>query len=462
MTGVATRSQRLKRALRDGGLGLAVAALGALLIIGGGPLGIFIGIPLAAGGAVALGFGLTGLVRYGLIPGRRVYCPRCRTEQTHLRELPYAPCGECGLPHLLTPGDKLVLGVCERCGAEFACGDADGDGLACPDCGRLHRVVGGEVFPMEEATRLPELGDFTPRGEFYGERSALRRAVRRPAGELWLARQLTQMLQERKLVVVHGELVARTRALGESLRSLVRALEEGAITAAPDCWPELKNQAARLFHGWGRYLDIIGSLVMRGGEVEADFPVAEALRLQHKLAEYPGFGERWSVDAAAMRAQDRWLAPSLYSVEEPEPLYRLAAELAPGVVSAHLDEETRGELLKRFAPSRLKGARRNRVARRLELDPDELTAFADLSFKQDAAAGLALRGDEVLAYDKRRLQRCRLDQLHRVRFSADHLNVELTDGTRWKLSARAPRNERSIVFLLDEAPPADRETVDDD
>jgi hypothetical protein len=52
--------------------------------------------------------------------------------------------------------------------------------------------------------------------------------------------------------------------------------------------------------------------------------------------------------------------------------------------------------------------------------------------------------------------------LHRVRFSADHLNVELTDGTRWKLSARAPRNERSIVFLLDEAPPADRETVDND
>ena len=92
------RRERIKRNLRTAGLGLLLAAAGLILILQGGALGIFFGIPLGAGGLTALVIGLAVLLKLLLVPPRRFVCPRCKTEQGVLHDLPWSPCVECGLP----------------------------------------------------------------------------------------------------------------------------------------------------------------------------------------------------------------------------------------------------------------------------------------------------------------------------------------------------------------------------
>src|SRR4030042_5692933 len=98
---------RFRKNLRTAGLAILLAAAGLLLILQGGALGIFFGIPLAAGGLVALVIGLVALARGLFVPPRRFACPRCKTEQGALRDLPWTVCAKGGLP-LVFLGEKYL------------------------------------------------------------------------------------------------------------------------------------------------------------------------------------------------------------------------------------------------------------------------------------------------------------------------------------------------------------------
>lgn len=461
MSVLTSRTARLKRSLRDGGLGLLVTTGGLALVIAGGAFGIFIGIPLVAGGGLALGFGLVGLARYGLIPGRKAVCPRCATEQSHLRDLPFTPCVECGLPLVFAGSGKPRHTTCKRCGAAFGVAGSDGDEAACPDCGRLHQLSGGEVFERAEAERLPTLDDFVPGGPLFGDAAELRRSVRSPAGEVIWAGRLTTMLAGQALTVVWGELAARTRALDEALAALQRALNAGELKAAPEYWNSVEDQAARVFDGWSRYLELAGPLELRGAEVETDFPVGRLIRRQHKLAGLPGFGDRWSLEAAAMAETDRWLAPNLYTVADHRPLRELARNLRPALENAAVEREEYDALLERFSVGRLSASRRARLTRALEIDPGRIRAAADLSHSQNASAGLALLDDGRLAFwgsgKPRFFDR---DDIEEVYFKSGALRLEVA-GERFRLSKSAPRDERAFLFLIHTPPPPPGNTKDD-
>ncbi|HUT98991.1 MAG TPA: hypothetical protein VM054_07945 [bacterium] len=443
------RRERLRRNLRTAGLSLLLIAAGLVLIFQGGALGIFFGIPLGAGGLVALVIGLVALIRGLLVPPRRFACPRCKTEQGALRDLPWTVCTKCGLPLVFLGESYLSLIHCGRCGAEFGVGAKQDAPVACPDCGQLHLVSGGEIQPDDEHREALRLEDFTPDGLYSGERGELRVSLLSGRGRVFFVERIAAMLAEKSTAVVWGELVARTRALCLAFSLLAEAAETGDLESAPAFWPVLRGSTVNTVYAWARYLELTGPHEFRPDDVPAEFPLGEIIECQHDLAPLPGFGDKWDLDAAALEERPRWFGGPRLVLADFRALERLAREVDPEKGMPSLDEEERKQLLDVFSLDKLPAGKRRRVEMVLGEKGGRAAAFCDLSYKANARCGLVLLDDGGLAaYDRETVKFYAPDGVASVYFTDRDLVVEPVEGEPFKIPAGIPRERRSFLLLL--------------
>jgi DNA-directed RNA polymerase subunit RPC12/RpoP len=443
------RRERFRKNLRTAGLGLLLAAAGLILILQGGALGIFFGIPLGAGGLVALVIGLVSLLRLLLVPPRRFACPRCRTDQGALRDLPWVRCVECGLPLVFLGQSYLSHVRCGRCGAEFGVGARQDAPVACPDCGQLHLVTGGEAQRDGENTEALRLEDFSPDGPYSGERGELRVSLLSGNGRLLFAGRIGGMLAEKNTAVVWGELVARTRALRLAFQLLVDAAQGGVLSAAPDFWPALRNSTVNTIYAWARYLELTGPHEFRPDDVPAEFPLGELIEYQHELAALPGFGGPWDLEAAALEERTRWFGSLRLVLADFHALARLAREVDPEKEMPTLDEEERGRMVEIFSPQRLSPGRRRRMERALGEAAGGASAFCDLSYSGSARSGLVLlKNGSLAAYDRGPARFFRPEELKSLHFTERDLVIEPFEGEPLRMPTSIPRDRRSFLLLL--------------
>jgi len=441
--------ERIRRNLRTAGLALLLAAGGLVLILQGGALGIFFGIPLSAGGLVALVIGLVSLAKGLLVPPRRFTCPRCRTEQGVLRDLPWTLCTKCGLP-LVFLGESYLSHIhCGRCGAEFGVGAKQDAPVACPDCGQLHLVTGGEIQPDGENREALKLEDFTPDGVYAGERGDLRVSLLSGRGRVFFAERIAAMLAEKSTAVVWGELVARTRALRLAFRLLAEAAESGNLESAPEFWPVMRGSTVNTVYAWARYLELTGPHEFRPDDVPVEFPLGEIIECQHDLTRRPGFGVKWDLEAAALEEKPRWFGAPRLVLSDFRALARLAREVDPEKGMPSLDEEERTRLLDAFSLDKLPAGKRRRVERVLGEKAGRAAAFCDLSFNASARCGLVLLDDGGLAaYDRYTVKFYAPDGVASVHFTDRDLVVEPVEGEPFKIPAGIPRERRSFLLLI--------------
>ncbi|OGD76876.1 MAG: hypothetical protein A2Y64_03340 [Candidatus Coatesbacteria bacterium RBG_13_66_14] len=440
---------RFRKNLRTAGLAILLAAAGLLLILQGGALGIFFGIPLAAGGLVALVIGLVALARGLFVPPRRFACPRCKTEQGALRDLPWTVCAKCGLPLVFLGEKYLSLINCGRCGAEFGVGARQDAPVACPDCGQLHLVTGGEVQPDGENREALRLEDFTPDGLYSGERGELRVSLLSGRGRVFFAERIGAMLAEKSTAVVWGELVARTRALRLAFNLLAGAAETGDLEYAPDFWPVLRGCTVNTVYAWARYLELAGSHEFRPYDVPVEFPLGEIIECQHDLSRLPGFGEKWDLDAAALEERPRWFGAPRLVLDDFRALERLAREVDPEKGMPSLDEEERTRLLEIFSLDHLPAGKRRRVETILGEKGGRAVAFCDLSYNAGARCGLVLLDDGgFAAYDRETVKFYAPEGVASVYFTDRDLVVEPKEGDPFKIPVGIPRERRSFLLLL--------------
>jgi DNA-directed RNA polymerase subunit RPC12/RpoP len=443
------RRGRLRRNLRTVGLALLLAAAGAVLILQGGALGIFFGIPLGAGGLVALVIGLVSIARGLIVPPRRFACPRCKTEQEALRDLPWAVCTKCGLPLVFLGERYLSLIHCGRCGAEFGVGARQDAPVACPDCGQLHLVTGGEVQPDGENREALRLEDFTPDGLYSGERGELRVSLVSGRGRVLFPERIAAMLAEKSTAVVWGELVARTRALRLAFSLLAEAAGSGDLESAPAFWPVLRGSTVNTVYAWARYLELTGAHEFRPDDVPVEFPLGEIIECQHDLARLPGFGEKWDLGAAALEERPRWLGAPRLVLDDFRALTRLARQVDPEKGMPSLDSEERTRLLDIFSLDRLSAGKRRRVERALGDKGGRAAAFCDLSYNGSARSGLVLLDDDGLAaYNKEAVRFYAPGEVASVYFTDRELVVEPVTGEAQKIPAGVPRERRSFLLLI--------------
>jgi hypothetical protein len=440
---------RFRKNLRTTGLAILLAGAGLMLILQGGPLGIFFGIPLGAGGLVALVMGLVSLVKGLLVPPRRFACPRCKTEQGVLRDLPWTLCANCRLPLVFLGEKYLSLIHCGRCGAEFGVGAKQDAPVACPDCGQLHLVTGGDIQPDGEHREALNLEDFTPDGLYSGEKGDLRVSLLSGRGRVFFAERISEMLAEKSTAVVWGELVARTRALRLAFRLLAEAAEAGDLESAPAFWPILRGSTVNTVYAWARYLELTGPHEFHADDVPAEFPLGEIIEWQHDLTRRPGFGEKWDIDAAALEEKPRWFGAPRLELEDFRTLERLAREMDPEKGMPSLDEEERTRLLDAFSLDRLSAGKRRRVETILGEQGGRAAAFCDLSYNGNARCGLVLLDDGGLAaYNRDDARFYAPDEIASVYFTDRNLVVEPVEGEPFKIPAGIPRERHSFLLLL--------------
>ena len=443
------KRERFRKNLRTAGLALLLVAAGLILIFQGGALGIFFGIPLGAGGLVTLVIGIVSLAKGLLVPPRRFACPRCKTEQGVLRDLPWTVCVKCGLPLVFLGEKYLSLIHCGRCGAEFGVGARQDAPVACPDCGQLHLVTGGEIQPDGEHLETLKLEDFTPDGLYSGDRGELRVSLLSDRGRVLFAERIAAMLAEKNTAVVWGELAARMRALRLAFSLLAEAVEAGDLDSAPAFWPVLRGSTVNTVYAWARYLELTGPHEFRPNDVPAEFPLGEVIECQHDLARVPGFGEEWDLDAAALEERPRWFGASRLVLSDFRALTRLARQVDPEKGMPSLEDEERKQLLDVFSLDRLSAGKRRRVETILGEKGGRAAAFCDLSYNASARSGLVLLDDGGLAaYNRDDARFYAHDGVVSVHFTDRELVVEPVEGEPFKIPAGVPRERRTFLLLL--------------
>jgi len=449
-TNLPTRGQRLLFALRTLGLGVVLGAGGTILILQGGAIGIFFGIPLAAGGGLGIIAGLYQLFKYLLIPRRRFTCPRCGVGGEVLGEYPATTCASCGLPIIFLNADKLLHTTCKRCDASFGVGDAEETEVACPDCGWVHIIASGFVQEAGKRELEPSLEEFSPDGSFAGDKGLLTDSLRSDRGRIRFAGQIAKMLSERQLSLIWGELVARLRAGGQAMSLLARAAESGELTEAPDFWEELKSSTALTIFGWARYLELTGPRLLRPVELVVEFPLAGLLAHQHQLAKLPGFGEPWNDEVAELELITKTFSGTRYRLADFKTLKELALTLLPSLVDYGLDDEERERLETLFSVENLKASHRKVLAKYLGDEAASAKYFCDLTLNGNARAGLALLDDGGLAsFDRARATFYTPAELKAVYFTEKELYIETTDGKKHQLPGGIPREHRAFLHLID-------------
>ncbi len=445
-----TRGKRLLLALRTLGLGAVLGAGGAVLILQGGAIGIFFGIPLAAGGGLGVLAGLFQLFKYLLIPRRQFTCPRCGVEGEILGEYPATTCASCGLPLIFLGTGKLLHTACKRCEAGFGVGDAEGTEVACPDCGWVHIIASGFVQEAGQRELEPNLEDFSPGGNFAGDKGILTDSLRSDQGRVLFAGQIAKLLSNRQLSLIWGELVARLRAGGQAMSLLARAAEAGELTEAPDFWEKLKNSTALTIFGWARYLELTGPRMLRPAELVVEFPLAGLLEHQHTLAKLPGFGKPWNDEVAELEMITKTFSGTRYRLADFKTLKELALTLLPSLADFGLDEEERERLETLFSVEKLKPRHRKVLAKYLGDEAVSAKYFCDLTLNGNARAGLVLLDDGRLAsFDRAPATLYTPEELKAVYFTEKELFIETADGTKHQLPGGIPREHRAFLHLID-------------
>ncbi len=452
MKTVNLRSERFRRNLRTAGLGLLLAAAGLILILQGGALGIFFGIPLGAGGLTAFLIGFVGLLKNLLVPPRRFACPRCRTEQNTLRDLPWMTCIECGLPLIFLDQTYLSHIHCVRCNAEFGIGVKQDAPVACPDCGQMHLVTGGEVQRDGENREELALKDFAPGGPYSGERGKLRLELLSDHGHVLFAERITDMLTEKNTAVVWGELVVRLRAICLALRMLSQAAQKGVIDAAPAYWPILRGTIVNTVYAWARYLELTGPHEFRINDVPVEFPLGETIEYQHELASLSGFGEPWDLEAAALEERPRLFGTVRLVLSDFRTLERLARGIDPAKGMPALDDTERERLVDLFSLERLPAKRRRRVEEALGAEAGKAVAFCDLTAGASARNGLVLlENGGLAAYNRGSVSFFSSGELKAVYFTEKDLVIEPAEGEPLRMPINVPRDRRSFLLLIQPA-----------
>ncbi|MCK4594286.1 zinc ribbon domain-containing protein, partial [bacterium] len=441
--------ERFRRNLRTAGLGLLLAAAGLILVLQGGAVGIFFGIPLGAGGLIAFLIGFIGFLKDLLVPPRRFTCPRCRTEQNTLRDLPWITCIECGLPLIFLDQTYLSHIHCVRCKAEFGVGVKQDAPVACPDCGQVHLVTGGEVQRDGENREELALKDFAPGGPYSGERGELRLELLSDRGQVYFAERVSDMLAEKNTAVVWGELIARLRALRLALHMLSQAAQRGVIKTAPEYWPKLRNSIVNTVYAWARYLELTGPHEFRINDVPVEFPLGEMIEYQHELASLSGFGEPWDLEAAALEERPRWFGTVRLVLTDFQALERLARGIDPDKDMPALQHAERERLVEIFSLERLPAKRRRRVEETLGERAGEAVAFCDLTPNLSARNGLVLLEDGGLAaYNRVAVSFFSSGELKAVYFTEKDLVIEPAEGEPLRMPTNIPRDRRSFLLLI--------------